>query len=153
MKTQHLSLLLLILLSFFSCKKENDNNPTNNELITGVWKPIKQVTICSSGTEDSFNYNTCMQTSRTTFQSNGNYNEVFNTDIFGNCETEYIDNGSWSIDDSSLTLILNGQSLDFTIIELNANSLILGMLNDDQSLHCNDGSVISSHNRAYVRVD
>ena len=64
--------ILVGLMIFSSCGNDDDTDPDFDEdLIVGVWKPIKHIDVCSSGNESVEVASVCEQLSRITFTSDG----------------------------------------------------------------------------------
>ncbi len=84
-------LIIAVLVLSFSCSKDDSPN-SSQDLIIGVWKPIKYVKVNFDGTENVYNNNTCEQKSRYTFTQDGKvtFEDFFNDN--GNCtqQTNFI---------------------------------------------------------------
>ncbi len=77
MKSLNLLIGILIgVLIFTACSDDDSDSSSNQDLIIGVWKPIKSVDVSSSGNEDVYSYNSCEQKSRYTFLKNGEWSFV-----------------------------------------------------------------------------
>jgi|GEM_PF-4515797 len=58
MKKQHLLFAILMsVLLFSSCSKNEDNN--NSSALIGIWSPLMDVSVCSSGSEEIYEYDAC----------------------------------------------------------------------------------------------
>jgi len=99
MKKYNLIILAIVTLLVLSCNKENDDEGiTTESLLIGVWQPTKLGTICSSDNNNEFIYTACMLTSRTTFNEDASYSDIFNIDVSGECENSYTLTGTWEVD-------------------------------------------------------
>lgn len=100
MKKANLFMYALLTLFIVSCSKESDdtNDLAGDDLIIGVWKPVKDVWT-NDGVREEYTYNTCEQKSRLTFESNGKIKtlEFYEDEDNGNCiEDDYgFVSGSW----------------------------------------------------------
>ena len=136
-KLQKISILILVSFFIFSCKSDDDNNSNPNDSnpndsIIGVWKPLREIDECPNGETDTFEYNECEQSGRLTFNSNGSYAEFGMNGNINDCQIDYEDTGSWSIDNENLTITLSGESFPVTFFEINNNTLKLGQYDDDE---------------------
>ena len=101
MKTQNLIYVIFLscLFLFASCSS-NDDGGTNTEsnLFIGIWKPIKDVDVCSTGSEDIYSYPVCEQNGKLTINADGNF-DGSNYYDFSNttCELEFSYSGTWQI--------------------------------------------------------
>lgn len=96
MKKANLFMYALFTLFIVSCSKDNDNsNSTVDDLIIGVWKPVKDVD-SSTGTSEIYTYTTCEQKSKITIEANGNLKVLSFYDDSGNCiqDVSFV-SGSW----------------------------------------------------------
>lgn len=82
---------LFILLLFVSCSKDDTQN-SSQDLIIGVWKPIKYVIVSFNGTEDVYDLNACEQKSRYTFTKDGivKFEDFFNDNGICTSQTNFI---------------------------------------------------------------
>lgn len=100
MKKLNLSIFALLTLFIVSCSKDSDDNNdlSGDDLLIGVWKPVKDVETYN-GVEEVYIYNTCEQKSRLTFEGNGNIKILYfeEHEDTGNCIEENYDfiSGSW----------------------------------------------------------
>ncbi|HEY9221728.1 MAG TPA: hypothetical protein VIO43_09165 [Lutibacter sp.] len=100
MKKLNLFIYVLLTLFIVSCSKESDdtNDVTGDDLIIGVWKPVKYVWTYN-GVEEMEIVNTCEQKSRLTFESNGKIKtlDFYEDEDNGNCiEDDFgFVSGSW----------------------------------------------------------
>lgn len=100
MKKANLFMYALLTLFIVSCSKDSDDNNdvAGDDLIIGVWKPVKYVWTYN-GVEEVEIVNTCEQKSRLTFESNGKIKtlDFYEDEDNGNCiEGDYgFVSGSW----------------------------------------------------------
>lgn len=97
MKKLNLFMCVVLALLIFSCSKDDDSkNSDSDDLIIGVWKPVKDVWT-NNGVEEVEVFSTCEQKSRLTFEGNGNIKIVSFDEDMGNCiEDNYgFVSGSW----------------------------------------------------------
>lgn len=105
-----MSLLAVIILIFsFGCSNDNDDNP-KQDLIIGVWKPVKAVEVYKDGSENIDIPNECAIKSRYTFKADGSFFETI-YDYYGkNCKEivgGFYSNGRWiKISETTYELIL-----------------------------------------------
>ena len=98
MKKLFLFLAVVILMFPFGCSNDDDNTP-KQDLIIGIWKPVKDVEVYTNGSQDIYTPSACELKNRYTFKADGSF---FTTDFpesdDGNCE-ELIGNlylsGEW----------------------------------------------------------
>ncbi len=127
--------LLAILIVSCSESSESDENSLNNTTsIIGIWKPIKFIDVCSTGSEEVYVFTICEQQSRIEFTE---YDTV-NSTWYGNdsnCESDGPSNGvgSYTIIGNVLSITWQGEfdpiednnSEIWTIFELSSNKLKL----------------------------
>lgn len=98
MKKANLFMYALFTLLIVSCSKDDDNNnSTSDDLIIGVWKPVKDVD-SSSGSNDVYTYTTCEQKSKMTFDASGNIIalDFYEDESTGNCtQDSSFSSGTW----------------------------------------------------------
>lgn len=111
MKNSKLIIYALITLFIVSCSKDSDdtNDLAGDDLIIGVWKPVKDVWM-NNGAEEVEISSTCEQKSRLTFESNGKIKtlEFYEDEDNGNCIEDNFGfiSGSWvKISDGSYKII------------------------------------------------
>lgn len=144
--------ILIGLMIFSSCSSDDDNS-TNSTSIVGIWKPIKEVDVCSTGNEDIYTYDSCEQTDRVTFESNGNVNETsYYLNGNSDCVLDYTENGTWEINNGNLTITQQGQTIQITFFELTGNTLKLGQYDNDSNDLCDGGNLPSLYYTEFVRV-
>ncbi|MDP2067460.1 MAG: hypothetical protein Q8K04_00715 [Lutibacter sp.] len=101
MKKLNLFIYALLTLFIVSCSKDSDenNNAAGDDLLIGVWKPVKDVETYN-GVEEVYIYNTCEQKSRLTFEGNGNIKilSFYDDEGNGNCIEDNFGfvSGSWA---------------------------------------------------------
>ena len=87
MKKANLFMYVLLTLFIVSCSKDDDSkNSDGDDLIIGVWKPVKDVWM-NNGVEEVDISSTCEQKSRLTFEGNGNIKilSFYEDEDNGNC--------------------------------------------------------------------
>ena len=98
MKKLNLLLGILIGLSILSCSSDNENN-INQDLLIGIWKPIKFVEVYQDASEVIYESSNCYQQSRISFNSNSSFNQLlFDKNTNGDCVEDNSDNfvsGTW----------------------------------------------------------
>lgn len=100
MKKANLFMYALLTLFIVSCSKDSDDNNdvSGDDLIIGVWKPIKYVWTYD-GVKEEYNTNTCEQKSRFTFEANGKIKilDFYEDEDNGNCidYSSFFISGSW----------------------------------------------------------
>lgn len=133
--------ILMSILCVSSCSSDDDSNTNNPSVsIVGVWRQINQIDFCSTGSQEIYNLSACEQTGRYTFNQNGNYDITSYELINGDCVLESIENGTWVVNNGTLTVSNSEGSFQFTILELNGDTLKIGA--DENSIDpdpCNDG--------------
>tara|TARA_B110000483_G_C17842035_1_gene406971 strand:+ start:77 stop:541 length:465 start_codon:yes stop_codon:yes gene_type:complete len=136
-----------------SCSSDDDSTPTPETIsIVGVWKPIKQVNVCSTGNEEIVDFTACLQMSRLTFDSNGTLNNMEYSDDTGSC-LENFGNGTWTLTEDNLSLNINGDISNPTFFELTNNTLQIGFFDSDPSNPCDGGNLRSLFYTEYTRVE
>ncbi len=143
--------ILIGLFIFTNCSNSDDSNINSNSII-GTWKPIKDVNICSTGSEEIIDYSSCLQMSRTTYNSDGTFNSKEYSDETGNCK-EFSYSGTWKIEGKKLILIINGETNVPNYFELTKNTLRIGfydsILQNDQ---CGNGKLTNSY-AEFIKVN
>ena len=153
--------LILFLTSITSCS--SDENESKNDLIIGVWKPIKIVDVCSTGTETINNVSDCVENSRWTFLSNGkletkdyydyyfdqNGNETTNS----NCEKFNVTNATWEFENNELKIIVNNETLTSDFVEFSGNNLKIGTYNKDSNNTCDGNNSFSHYYIEHERIE
>jgi len=133
--------LLLILVStlIISCKSDDEDNSNPEELIIGVWKPMKEVSECPNGDVFTYEHSECSQTGRMTFGESGYFQEIAKSgDGIGiGCGVDYNDEGTWSIENGNLSINYgSGNINEVTYFKVTNNTLKVGQYDDDE---CNGG--------------
>ena len=146
--------ILIGLMISSSCSSDDNLNNDNPNLetasIVGLWKPMFNVSVCSTGSEVVSELNDCQQTSRATFYEDGTFNNIeFNTF----CEEYYNKNGTWTITEGNLILTTEEQVDIITFFEVTNNRLRTGHYGSDPNNTC-DGENPQSHwYSEYVRLE
>ncbi|WP_027137210.1 lipocalin-like domain-containing protein [Gaetbulibacter saemankumensis] len=143
--------LSIILLTFLIVACSSDNNETVS--IVGIWKPIAEVQVCSTGSRETYPYDACEQKSRVTFASNGMLNITDFDDYTGDCLEDYNENGTWTLNGGDLSVNIDGETLNPTFFELSDNTLRIGYYDNDENDPCDGGKLPSHCYTEYTRVD
>jgi hypothetical protein len=145
--------ILIGFIIFLSCSNEDDSNTElSSPSVIGIWKQIRQVNSCSTGSQEIINLNTCEQTGRITISANGNYNRTSYYLDGNDCNLEGNANGTWEINNEVFSINNSNESFDYTIVELTENSLKIREDEDGQDEQCNDG-FLTNYTLEYVRVE
>ena len=143
--------ILLALMVFSSCSSNDDSNSSSNSIV-GIWKPVKEVEVCSTGSEQVYDYSSCEQNGRTTFSENGTFN-ITEFDLNnGNCEEYYNSSGTWELNGDNLTVVLDGETIIPTFFELTNNRLRIGYYDADPNDPCDGGNLPSHYYTEFSRV-
>jgi len=144
--------ILIGLMIFSSCSSDDDSNSNSNSII-GTWKGIKEVDVCSTGNEQTYNFDACEQTGRLTFSENGTLNITEYDLVNGNCEQDYTLIGTWVIDNGNLSVTIAGDTDEVTFFEVSSNTLKLGQYDSDPNDPCDGGNLPSHYYTEYTRVE
>jgi len=156
--------ILITLLVFSTCSKDDNDKelePSVNLLI-GTWKPLKEVYVCSTGSESISEYSLCEQKSRLTFTLHSNpdleTDGVFKSLSYydnddSDCYSHSEDVGTWSLDGDSLSVTSEGETNTPTYFKLTANTLKIGWYDDDPYDTCDGGQLHSHYYTEFVRVN
>lgn len=96
-----LNFTLLLSLSFLliNCSSNDDSDSKSKSfLVVGSWKPIKDVYVCSTGSDDVYAHSTCEQKSTLIINTNGDFSQLsFYEDFNNNCiaDDDYALNETW----------------------------------------------------------
>ena len=142
--------LLIGLLILSSCSNNDDSNSNS---IIGVWKPVKEVDVCSTGSEQSSDYSACHQQSRYTFNADGSLTIVDYQLENGDCIITYNENGVWQLNNDNLTLTIGGETNNPTFFELTNNTLRVGYYDSDPNDPCDGGNLPSHYYTEFNRVE
>lgn len=142
-------LIGIIILS--SCSKNEDSKP-DSITIVGIWKPIKEIEVCSTGKEEISNFSACLQKTRLTFNSNGTLDNQEYSEDTGGC-VENFGKGTWNLTGENLSIIINGETNNPTFFKLTNNSLKIGYYNRDSSSFCDGKNLLSHYYTEYIRVN
>ncbi|MDA9125987.1 lipocalin family protein [Flavobacteriaceae bacterium] len=149
-----LNLLIGILIGIMilsSCSSDDDSN-SNSVSIVGIWKPIKEVFVCSTGNEETSDFSTCLLMTRLTFNSNNTFNNQEYSEDTVDC-LENFSNGTWTLITNNLTFNLSEVTVIPTFFELTDNIIKIGYYNNDNLLTCDNGSELSYSYVEYVRIE
>ncbi|AOW20729.1 lipocalin-like domain-containing protein [Urechidicola croceus] len=144
--------ILIGLMIFSSCSSDDDSNSDSTSIV-GIWKPIKEVDVCSTGSEETYDFSICEQKSRVTFSSNETLNITDFDDNTGDCLEDYNENGTWSLTGDNLSVTLNGETNNPTFFELTNNTLRIGYYDNDENDPCDGGNLPSHYYTEYTRVE
>lgn len=139
-----------------SCSSnDNPNSETDNDSmsIIGTWKPLKRVTICSTGSEESEDFDSCVQTGRLIYEENGNFNEdTYSLNNSNECNLIHQENGTWKIENDKLNLKYSDDNSfgEVSFFELSENVLKIGEYTNSGS--CDGGNLESHYYFEYQRV-
>ncbi len=146
----------LLLIMVFGCSSENDNDlEPNSTLFIGTWKPIKEVEICTTGSEDAYLYSACEQEGRLIVNPNGTFYQTYFYEYIDNmCEEDGLSSGTWVIVNDKLFVTEEGfQKTEITFFEVNKNILRVGLYEIDPEYTC-DGNNLPSHLfMEFIKVD
>ena len=165
-KKQNMKFLKLIffttLISLtFSCSSDDDNQPANNGNIVGVWKGTavdysgtttttaqgQSVTATYVGEAYDIDYTLTFTDNPKKVVSAGNYSIELTTTVYGQTTTqnieglEFLSSGDWSINGNILTITVDNQTDDTTIVELTNSTLVLKGVHTEST---NQGGVTSN---------
>lgn len=146
-----LSLVFTIGISvlFMGCSSEDDSDEVVEPFV-GVWKPLKEVEVCSETPSYTYNYSSCEQKGRLTINANGTFSQSSFYEFYDEqCTQDVTETGEWNISDGNLKVSIYGDVVDITFFELKDNTLKLGQLDDD--LGCDEPS--SHYYTEYVRMN
>ncbi len=152
--------LLIGFLTLISCSKNDNNSESIVNLIIGTWKPIKEVDVCSTGSEQVYEYDNCEQQSRYVFAAHDNPD--LETDgtititeknlVNGDCQTTYSVTGTWTLEGDNLTLTIGGEVTTPSFFELTSNTLRIGNYDADPNDPCDGGNLPSHYYTEFIRV-
>ncbi|PQJ17042.1 hypothetical protein BST93_10240 [Nonlabens tegetincola] len=137
----------------FSSYSSDDNSNINSGSIIGTWKPIKEVNVCSTGSEIVYDFDSCIQTGRLIFFNNGTVSDTGYKLQNGNCEQYYHETGTWSLNGNNLTAKIEGDTNNPTFFELTNNTLRIGYYDADPNELCDGENLRSYYYDEFVRVE
>jgi len=138
-------ILLLFALILLSCSNDDDNSQSESQnLIVGVWKPIKEIDRCPNQADDVYNLTECEQMGRLTFNSNGTLSDTGFNENGEDCEISYESNSTWEIRNGELFVDDNGVEEKVEFFEVTQNILKLGELDND---FCNGGIYFTEYQK------
>ena len=143
--------IIIGLMIFSSCSSDDDSN-SNSVSIVGIWKPIKEVFVCSTGNEQTSNFSTCLLMTRLTFNSDNTFNNQEYSEDTGDC-LENFSNGTWTLINNNLTFNLSEVSVNPTFFDSTDNIIKIGYYNNDNLLTCDNGSELSHSYVEYIRIE
>lgn len=143
--------ILIVIMTLANCSSNNDSNSAENALV-GTWKPIKEVDVCSTGSQVSSQYSTCQQQSRYTFNENGTFSIIDYQMENIDCIIAYQATGTWLLSNGNLTIIAAGVTETPTFFELTNNMLQIGYYDADPNDPCDGGNLPSHYYTEFSRV-
>ncbi|OBX25139.1 lipocalin-like protein [Gelidibacter algens] len=146
--TLNLSLISLFLL--ISCSPK-DNSVSETNSIIGAWKPIKEIHVCSTGTQHVYEYSICEQTGRITLSANGTLSTTAHDQTEGNCVQYDSAMGTWKLNGNNLTIIINEHTNNPSLSKLVNNKLRIGYDADPEST-CNGEGSPSHYYTEFMKV-
>ena len=151
-KIKLLCRILIGLMIFPSCSSNDDSN-SNITSIIGIWKPVKEVDVCSTGNKETISFTTCAQMTRVTFYLDGDYNETQFRNIDGDCTEFRNEDGTWSLTGDNLSTTLDGEIYNPTFFELENDTFRVGYYNNNVDNSCDGGNLLSHHYTEFSRVE
>lgn len=163
-----LKLLFPFLITLFilvSCSSDDNSvMNSNSSKLVGVWKPVKEVSACTNGTEYMDEYNTCEQKSRVSFFSDGTYKYIAFDNDEGECiENNFVETDTWSLNGEILTAVKDGNNEDdddddtlsgvFTYFELTDDTVRIGLDLIDLDFPCEEGGIGAYSYVEFKRVE
>ena len=147
--------VLIGLMILSSCSNNDSNSETDADSISivGNWKPIKRVTICSTGSQESENFDSCVQNGKLTYEANGNFNEdTYSLNNSSNCNLVIQENGTWKIENDKLNIEYSDDNAfgEVPFFELSENILRIGEYTNSGS--CDGGNLESHYYFEYERI-
>jgi hypothetical protein len=147
--------VLIGLMILSSCSNNDSNSETNVDSISivGIWKPIKRVTICSTGNQESENFDSCVQNGKLIYEANGNFNEdTYSLNNSNACNLVTQENGTWRIENDKLNIKYSDDNAfeEVPFFELSENILRIGEYTNSGS--CDDGNLESHYYFEYERI-
>ena len=148
--------LLICLILFSSCSSDEDSNfdPSSiigiPSLIIGTWKPLKEVDVCSTGSEVIREYSICEQKSRLTFYANGDYYTEYSVEN-GNCLDSLNERGTWALDGDTLKITpTDEETQNPTIFKLSNTILRVGFYEEGA---CYVGNTSSLNYHEFTKIE
>ena len=147
--------ILIGLMIFSSCSSnegsDEESNPESISIV-GIWKPVKEIDVCSTGNEETSIFSTCLQMTRLTFNLNGTLNNQEYSENTGDC-VENFGEGNWSLTGGNLSITISGETNNPTFFELTNNSLKIGYYDSDPDNPCDGGSLPSHYYTEYLKME
>lgn len=139
----------LLIMSSCSNNDESDSNLEPEPVvftseIIGVWKPMKSVIVCSTGSEDAYELDPCEKRGEIIFSENGSMSISVNEAYTDMCGRIYQANGTWVIINNELSLTIDGETETPAFFELNSSKLRIGDNDFEEGERC-DGDNLPSH--------
>lgn len=151
--------IVIALIMFSSCSSDDNNNNTEDTIspIVGIWELIKEVNVCSSGSKNIIEVESCRQQSQMTFSSDGTFTIIeFDIDENEECVEDTNLKGTWTLTGEDLVMTVDGIKLPVTFFELSNNTLHFGEYfikgQSDSYYFCEEGASPSHFYKEYSRV-
>jgi hypothetical protein len=144
--------LIVLILLLASCSNSDDPNSAPTSII-GIWKPVKGVEVCSTGSKEIFQYSTCHQQSRYTFKEDGTLIIIDYNLVFGICDITYNETGIWILTGENFTITIDGETSNPTFFELTNNILRIGYYDAEPNEPCENGNLPSHYYTEFIRVE
>ena len=136
-----------------SCSSDADSN-SDSISIVGIWKPVKNVDVCSTGYEEVYVHSSCIQMSRITYYSDGTINWTENSyNNAGECSESFNENGTWTLNGDNLSITLEGETNTSTFFEITNDTLQIGWYDNSINGPCDGGNLPSHYYYEYKRVE
>ncbi len=164
MKKLNLLIGLLIGFTILSCSSDDENN-INQDILIGIWKPIKFVEIYQDAGEVTNEASNCYQQSRISFSSNNSFNQqLVEKNNSGDCVEDNSDNyisGTWEKisdnkydiqitffnEDTQQNEVFNGDQDEITFPD--QNTMTIKFIDGDEI----NGDVLEYYYDEYSRVE
>ena len=122
MKVTFFFLGILIGFTILSCSSDDNSTPNTNELIIGEWNYTSQTL---NGENLEFEDDCQKDFEYQIYTANGSYQQTEFENISGaGCESVSPTNGTWIINENTLSLTIDGDTNTLTISELTQNNLV-----------------------------
>ena len=158
---RYLLLVVSLLLVLVSCSTQTESN-TDREvsLIVGTWKPVKEVDVCTTGSEQVYQYDACQQEGQYEFiqdtdpdlETGGTILVTEKNSVDQACQTTYQKIGTWNLAGGSFTLNLDGEIINPTFFELIPGRLRIGYYESDSLDSCDGDNLLSHYYTEFVKL-
>ena len=134
----------------FSSYDSDEDSDADSLLIIGTWKPLKEVDVCSTGSEVIREYSICEQKSRLTFYANGDYYTEYSVEN-GNCLDSLNERGTWALDGDTLKITpTDEETQNPTIFKLSNTILRVGFYEEGA---CYVGNTSSLNYHEFTKIE